>query len=146
MSDSPQAPSWPKGILHGLRNGLLLGGLVLAAVLLLNHQELPGLGRILSRRVFGFRKSFANEAISLDLFNHNDCANLCNVFLFFLDRGRFKEPFEEASFCLLLFESEKRVELGETGCISVVVRDKRYKLRQRSSFIVVGVGRGCRFV
>lgn len=43
MSDPTSAPSWRQG----LRNGLLLGALVLACVLLLNHQDLPGLGRIL---------------------------------------------------------------------------------------------------
>jgi putative membrane protein len=37
------APGW-RG---GLRNGLLLGAVVLACVLALNHQDLPGLGRIL---------------------------------------------------------------------------------------------------
>lgn len=37
-------PSWRAG----LRNGVLLGAVVLAAVLALNHQELPGLGRILA--------------------------------------------------------------------------------------------------
>ena len=36
------APSWRRG----LRIGALLGALVLAAVLALNHQDLPGLGRI----------------------------------------------------------------------------------------------------
>jgi putative membrane protein len=38
------APSWRRG----LRNGLVLAALVLAAVLALNHGELPGLGRILA--------------------------------------------------------------------------------------------------
>jgi putative membrane protein len=40
----PTAPWWRRGV----RNGVLLGALALAAVLLLNHQELPGLGRMLA--------------------------------------------------------------------------------------------------
>lgn len=44
MSTVSEAPSWRVG----LRNGLLLGALVLGCVLLLNNQELPGLGRILA--------------------------------------------------------------------------------------------------
>jgi putative membrane protein len=39
-----RAPWWRRGVL----NGVVFGALALAAVLLLNHQELPGLGRILS--------------------------------------------------------------------------------------------------
>jgi putative membrane protein len=42
--DVARAPWWRRGVL----NGLLFGVLALAAVLLLHHQELPGLGRILS--------------------------------------------------------------------------------------------------
>ncbi len=54
MSDTPpaaaaaaplaRAPWWRRG----LRNGVVLGALVLAAALALNHQELPGLGHVLA--------------------------------------------------------------------------------------------------
>ncbi len=49
MKVSPDEASAPlPGWNRGLRNGVLLGALALAAVLALNHAELPGLGSILA--------------------------------------------------------------------------------------------------